>query len=329
MEFSFKNVPRFYPVSISGYHYREKGANAAQEVAFAIADGIEYVKRLAERGIEPDNVGKRLSFFFAANSNFFEEIAKFRAARRIWAQIMRERFNVKEEKAMHLRFHTQTSGAALQAQEPLLNIIRVSFQALSAVLGGTQSLHTNSYDEALALPSEESALIALRTQQIIAYETQIPEITDPLGGSYYIEKLTREIEDKIWDIINKIEELGGASKCIEKNLFQSWIEEEAYKEQKAIEKGEKKIVGVNFLRSDKTKKIKIFKVKPKGEKEEIKRIREFKRKRDKVKVKEALKKLEEKTESKENLMPYIIECVKANCTLQEISDVFVKKWGRV
>ncbi len=329
MEFSLKNVPKFYPVSVSGYHYREKGASAVQELAFTIADAIEYVKGLSERGIEPELIGRRISFFFASHNNFFEEIAKFRAARRIWATVMREKFNVKEEKAMHLRFHTQTAGSTLQAQDPMLNIIRVAYQALSAVLGGTQSLHTNSYDEALSLPTEESALIALRTQQILAYETGIPDITDPLGGSYYIEKLTREIEGKVWDLLNKIEEMGGAARCIEKGLFQKWIEENAYKEQKEIEEGNKKIVGVNVFKREEKKKIKIFKIKSKGEKEEIKRLKEFKKKRDTEKAKQALSELRDAVKENENLMKFIINCVKSGCTLGEITYEIEKIWGRV
>ncbi len=329
MEFSLKNVPEFYPVSISGYHYREKGANAVQEIAFVVADAIEYVKGLSERGIEPEVIGKRLSFFFSSSSNFFEEIAKFRAARRIWAQIMKEKFDVKDEKAMHLRFHTQTAGSTLQAQEPLLNIIRVAYQALQAVLGGTQSLHTNSFDEALSLPTEEAALIALKTQQILAYETGITEVTDPLGGSYYVEKLTREIEVKVFDLLSKIEEEGGAAKCIEKGLFQKWIEENAYREQTEIEEGKKKIVGENIFKGEEKNKIKIFKIKSRGEREEIKRIKEFKRKREKRKVEEALLELKDAMKGKENLMNPIINCVKAGCTLGEIINEMEKIWGRV
>ncbi|MEO0254853.1 MAG: methylmalonyl-CoA mutase family protein [candidate division WOR-3 bacterium] len=329
MEFSLKNVSNFYPVSVSGYHYREKGANAIQEIAFTISDAIEYVKGLVERGIDPEIIGKRITFFFSAHSNFFEEIAKFRAARRVWAQIMKEKFKVKDEKAMHLRFHTQTAGSTLQAQDPLLNIIRVSYQALSAVLGGTQSLHTNSFDEALSLPTEESALVALRTQQILAYETGIPEVTDPLGGSYYVEKLTREIEKETFKLLNEIEEKGGAAECIEKGLFQKWIEENAYKEQKEIEEGIKKIVAVNIFKKEKEEKVKIFRIKNKGEKEEIKRIREFKKKRDKSKVEEALFALREGALRGENLMNYIINCVKSKCTLGEISYELEKIWKRV
>ncbi len=329
MEFSFKNVPKFYPVSVSGYHYREKGASAVQEVAFTIADAIEYVRGLAERGVDPELALKRLSFFFASHNNFFEEIAKFRAARRVWAQIVKEKFNVKDEKAMHLRFHTQTAGSTLQAQEPMLNIIRTAYQAMAAVLGGTQSLHTNSFDEALSLPSEEAALIALRTQQILAYETGIPETVDPLGGSYYVEKLTRELEGKIFDLLKQIEEKGGAAECIERNYFQRWIEENAYKEQREVEEGKKKIVGVNVFKREKIKKIKIFKIKSKGEKEEIKKIKKFRKKRDEKGVRIALEELRTAVSENENLMKFILNCARMNCTLGEISYELEKIWGRV
>ncbi|MEN3044248.1 MAG: methylmalonyl-CoA mutase family protein [Candidatus Hydrothermales bacterium] len=329
IEFSLKNLPNFYPISVSGYHFREKGANAVQEVAFTIADAIEYVKGTMERGIDPDTIGRRITFFFSSHNNFFEEIAKFRAARRVWAIIMKEKFGAKDEKAMHMRFHTQTAGSTLQAQHPILNIIRVSFQAMAAILGGTQSLHTNSFDEALSLPTDESALIALRTQQILAYETGLAEITDPLGGSFYVEALTRKIEEEVFSLLKEIEERGGAAECVEKGLFQKWIEENAYLEQKSIDEKKKIIVGLNAFKSEKDQKIKIFKIKAKGEKEEIKRIKEFKKKRDKRLLEEKLETLREKAQGKENLMDYIIDCVKANCTLGEISYELEKIWKRV
>lgn len=277
-EFCSKNMPKWNPISISGYHIREAGSTAVQEVAFTLADAIAYVETAIKAGLDPNVFGRRLSFFFAAHNNFLEEIAKFRAARRLWAKIMKERFGVTNEKAMMLRFHTQTGGSTLTAQQPLNNIIRVTIQALAAVLGGTQSLHTNSYDEALGLPTEESVRIALRTQQIIAYESGVADTIDPLGGSYVIEALTNNIEEKAMEYIKKIDEMGGMVKAIESGYVQKEIHESAYKMQLAVEKGEEVIVGVNKfnIEEDLTQK-EVLKVNPELEEKQKMKLKKLKK----------------------------------------------------
>ena len=326
-----EKIPKWNPISISGYHIREAGSTAVQEVAFTIADGIEYVKWVMRRGVEVDKFAPRLSFFFASHNNFFEEIAKFRAARRIWAKVMRDRFGAKNPKSCMLRFHTQTGGSTLTAQQPLNNIVRVAIQALAAVIGGTQSLHTNSYDEALALPTRQSVEIALRTQQIIAYESGVADTIDPMGGSYYVEWLTDTIEEEVWKYLDKIEEIGGMTKAIEIGYVQKEIADSAYKIQMEIENGERVVVGVNrFVDEDEEINIKIMKVSEEAAKRQIERLQRFKKSRNKEKVKKALQQLQrvaEKDECNENnMVPYIYNCIKNKATLGEIvvslKDIF-------
>ncbi|ANQ53084.1 methylmalonyl-CoA mutase [Thermosipho sp. 1063] len=327
-EFCSKNMPKWNPISISGYHIREAGSTAVQEVAFTLADAIAYVETAIKAGLDPNVFGRRLSFFFAAHNNFLEEIAKFRAARRLWAKIMKERFGVTNEKAMMLRFHTQTGGSTLTAQQPLNNIIRVTLQALAAVLGGTQSLHTNSYDEALGLPTEESVRIALRTQQIIAYESGVADTIDPLGGSYVIESLTNKIEEEAMKYIEKIDAMGGMVKAIETGYVQKEIHESAYKMQLSIENGEEIIVGVNkFQIEEDLSQKEVLKVKPQLEEKQKAKLKKLKEKRDNEKVKKALLNVKKAASSDENLMPYIIEAVKSYATVGEISNALREVFG--
>jgi len=327
IEFAAKYMPKWNPISISGYHYREAGANSVQELAFTFADAIAYINEVLKRGIDIDEFAPRLSFFFNAQINFFEEIAKFRAARRIWYRIMKERFNAKNPRSMILRYHVQTAGSSLTAQEPLNNIIRTTIEALAAILGGCQSLHTNSYDEALALPTEESVLIALRTQQIIAYETDVPDTVDPLAGSYFVESLTKEIEERVWEYLERIEDMGGAVEAIKMGYFQKEIEESAYKYQLEVERGERFVVGVNiFKTSQEPQKIEIFSIPEEVQEEQREKVRRYKNNRGKGFLK-ALKTLKEKAKTSENLMPYIFECAREGATLGEISDVFREVWG--
>ncbi|MCD6158293.1 MAG: methylmalonyl-CoA mutase family protein [Euryarchaeota archaeon] len=328
-----KHVPKWNPISISGYHIREAGANAVQELAFTFANAIEYVRAVEARGIPVDKFAPRLSFFFAAHNDFLEEIAKFRAARKIWARIMREFFNAQKPESMRLRFHTQTGGSTLTAQQPENNIIRVTIQALAAVLGGTQSLHTNSYDEALSLPTEKSVRIALRTQQIIAYESGVADVVDPLAGSYYIEWLTSEIEERAMEYIYKIEDMGGAMIAIEKGYIQKEIADSAYKYQLEIEEKKRIIVGVNEFIVDEPIEIEILKVNPEVEEKQRQRLREIKQSRDQARVETVLKNLEKEAKKvvdgkKEvNLMYAILDAVKAYATLGEISDTLRDVFG--
>ncbi len=323
-----ENVPKWNPISISGYHIREAGANAVQEVAFTLADGIEYVKAVIERGMDVDKFAPRLSFFFAAHNNFLEEIAKFRAARRLWAYIMKEWFNAKNPRSMMLRFHTQTAGSTLTAQQPENNIVRVAIQALAAVLGGTQSLHTNSYDEALSLPTEKSVRIALRTQQIIAYESGVVDTVDPLGGAYYIEWLTDHIYEEALKYIEKIQKMGGMMRAIERGYIQKEIAESAYKYQKEIEEGKRIIVGVNKFQTDEPIEVEILKVDPSIREKQIERLKKLRSERDNKKVEEVLDKLRNAAENEdENLMPYIIEAHRHLATLGEVTDVLREVWG--
>ncbi|HCZ05930.1 MAG TPA: methylmalonyl-CoA mutase [Thermotogae bacterium] len=326
--FCSKNVPKWNTISISGYHMREAGATAVQEVAFTLADGIAYVEAAIEAGLDPNVFGERLSFFFAAHNDFFEEIAKFRAARRLWARIMKERFKVENPKALKLRFHTQTAGSTLTAQQPMNNLIRVTLQALAAVLGGTQSLHTNSYDEALGLPTEESVKLALRTQQIIAYESGVADTVDPLGGSYYIEYLTNMIEEEAIKYIEKIDELGGMVKAIEMGYPQREIHESAYKQQLKIENGEETVVGVNAFQEEETKEIEnILKVDPALEEKQKQRLKRLRETRDNAAVESSLMALRQAAKSGENLMPFIINAVKNKATIGEITDVLRDVFG--
>jgi len=326
-EYCSRNMPRWNTISISGYHIREAGATATQEVAFTLADGIAYVEAAIKRGLNLDEFARRLSFFFASHSNFLEEIAKFRAARRLWAKIMRERFGAQNPRSWLLRFHTQTSGSTLTAQQPHNNIVRVAFQALASVLGGTQSLHTNSFDEAYALPSEEAVRVALRTQQIIAYETGVADTIDPLAGSYYIEYLTERIEDEAMRYIDRIDSLGGAVAAIEKGYIQREIVESAYRYQKEIERKEKIVVGVNEFKTEEKTPIPILRVDPAVEKKQIERLNAIKRRRNHVKVRGVLDELRHAAEGEENLMPVILKAVKAYASLGEICGVLRDVFG--
>lgn len=326
-EYCSENMPRWNTISISGYHIREAGATATQEIAFTLANGIAYVQAAIEKGLDLDEFARRLSFFFAAQNNFLEEIAKFRAARRLWAKIMRERFKAKHPDAWRLRYHTQTSGVTLTAQQPHNNIVRVTLQALAAALGGTQSLHTNSFDEAFALPSEEAVRIALRTQQIIAYESGVADTVDPLAGSYYIEYLTSQIEEEATRYIEKIDSLGGATAAIEKGYMQREIVESAYRYQKDVESKEKIAVGVNKFTIAKEEPITILRVDPAIEERQIEKLNMIKRKRNNHEAKNALDQLHHAAEGNENLVPTVIVAVKKQATLGEICDVLKTVYG--
>ncbi len=326
--FCAKEMPKWNSISISGYHMEEAGATPVQEVAFTLADGITYVEKVLERGMDVDKFAPRLSFFFAAGNNFFEEIAKFRAARRLWAKIMKERFNAKNPRSMMLRFHVQTAGCTLTAQQPENNIVRVTLQALAAVLGGCQSLHTNSFDEALCLPTEKAVRIALRTQQIIAEESGVADVVDPLGGSYYIEWLTDRIEEEAMKYIEKIDEMGGMIKAIEKGYVQREIQKSAYEKQKAIDSGEIVVVGVNKYQIEEEIQIDLLRVDKSVVEKQIERLKKFRENRDKKKVEEALDKLRKAAEKDdENLMPYVLDAVKAKATLGEITDALREVFG--
>lgn len=326
-EWCNKNLPKWNVISISGYHIREAGANAVQELAFTFANAIEYVRSAIKAGLDVNKFGEQISFFFNSHNNFFEEIAKFRAARRIWAKIMKEKFGVTNEEAMKLRFHAQTAGSTLTAQQIDNNIIRVTIQALAAVLGGCQSLHTNSKDEALALPTEESVRIALRTQQIIAHESGVTDTVDPLAGSYFVEYLTDEIEKRVWEYIDIIESMGGAVKAIELGYIQNEISRSAYEYQMKIESKEKIIVGVNEFKSDEKQKVEIFRLNEEAIQRQIEKLKKLKVERDNDKVNASLKRLKESALLGENLMPSILECVEVYATLGEISDVLREVWG--
>lgn len=327
IEFCAREAPRWHPVSISGYHIREAGSTAAQELAFTLADGIGYVQAAVERGLDVDSFAPRLSFFFNVHSDFFEEIAKFRAARRMWAKIMRERFGAKNPRSWLLRTHAQTAGCSLTAQQPLNNVVRVAIQALAAVLGGTQSLHTNSMDETLALPSEQAVLVALRTQQIIAEETGVVNFIDPLGGSYAVEALTNQIEAEAWDYIRRIDELGGIIRAIELGFPQKEISEAAYRYQQQLEKGEKVMVGVNKYQVQEEPPIEVLRIPPEVERKQIERVRQRKAARNQAAVAAALEKVRRAAREGTNLMPPIIEAVKQEVTVGEISDVFREVFG--
>ena len=319
-DYCSEELPKWNTISISGYHIREAGATAIQEIAFTLANGISYVTAATEKGLDIDIFAPRLSFFFNAHNDLFEEVAKFRAARRLWAKIMKERFGAKDAKSMMLRFHTQTAGCTLTAQQPDNNVVRVAIQALAAVLGGTQSLHTNSRDEALSLPSQKSVRIALRTQQIIAYESGVAETVDPMAGSYYLEKLTTEIEEGAMDYINQIDKLGGAPKAIERGFIQREIQNSAYKYQKDIENKERIIVGVNQFQSEEEPMKDLLKVNPEIEKRQVEKLSKVKEKRNEEEVQKNLNQLKEIAGSEHNVMPAILDCVRSYATLGEICD---------
>lgn len=325
--FCADNVPLWNTISISGYHIREAGSTAAQEIAFTLADGIAYVDAAISVGLKVDDFAPRLSFFFNSHLNLLEEVAKFRAARRLWAKIMKERFGAKNPKSLMLRFHTQTAGSTLTAQQPEVNIVRTTIQALAAVLGGTQSLHTNSMDEALSLPTESAARIALRTQQVIAHESGVADIVDALAGSYAIEELTNKLEQKAVEYIEKIDSQGGMLKAIENGFPQREIQEAAFQYQKAVERKEEIVVGVNKFQIDENTKIPIMKVDEKIERAQIERTRAVREKRDKLKAENALIKLEESAKGDENMLPRILDCVENYVTVGEISHKLRKVWG--
>ncbi len=327
MEYGSKYVPQWNTISISGYHIREAGSTAVQELAFTLADGMEYVRWGIARGMDVDEFAPRLSFFFNAHNDFFEEIAKFRAARRIWAREMRHTFGAKNPRSWLLRFHTQTAGCSLTAQQPEINIVRVAIQALAAVLGGTQSLHTNSMDEALALPSELSVTIALRTQQIIAEESGVTNTVDPLGGSYFVEALTNRMEKQAYEYFRRIEELGGVLPAIEKGFFQSEIADAAYRYQREIDEGIRKIVGVNAYVDNKPITIPILEMDPNGYDRQVARLQEVRRTRDNARVGQALDRLRIACLGTENTMPYILDAVRAYATLGEIVAVMKEAFG--
>ncbi len=328
IEFTSKYVPRFHPVSISGYHIREAGATAVQELAFTLADGIGYVQACVDRGLDVDSFAPRLSFFFDIHNDFFEEIAKLRAARRIWARVMKERFGAKKPESMRLRTHTQTAGVSATAQQPLNNIARVAIQALAAVLGGAQSLHTNSYDETWALPAEEAATVALRTQQIIAEETGGPLVIDPLGGSYYVEWLTDRMEEAAWAYIKKIDELGGIIRAIDLGYPQQEIADAAYRYQLMEDRSEKVVVGVNRYVMAEEKPIRYLRIDEAVELEQIERVRQRKASRDQSRVEKRLKRIAEACRNGRNLMPVLVDAVKEYVSLGEISDVYRQVLGQ-
>jgi len=325
-EYGYKYVPRWNTISISGYHIREAGSTAVQELAFTLGDGIEYVKWAMKRGLKIDDFAPRLSFFFNAHNNFFEEIAKYRAARRIWAKELKK-LGAKKSRSLLMRFHTQTAGCSLTAQQPEINIVRVTLQALEAVLGGTQSLHTNSMDEALALPSEKAVRIALRTQQIIAEESGVTDTVDPLGGSYYIEWLTNKMEEETYRYFDKVERLGGVIPAIEKGFFQREIAESAYRYQREVDENKRTIVGVNKYKIDEDLSIPILKMDEKGEERQINRLKKLRKERDQSKVDKNLSKLRRAAKGNENLMPYIIDCVHSYATLGETCDILREVFG--
>jgi len=325
--FCKEKVPQWNTISISGYHMREAGSSAVQEVAFTLADGITYVAAAIKAGLDVDAFASRLSFFFNCHNNFLEEIAKFRAARRLWARIMKERFSAKNPSSMMMRFHTQTAGCTLTAQQPFNNIVRVAYQALAAVLGGTQSLHTNSFDEALALPTEEAVRVALRTQQIVASETNVADTIDPLAGSYMIESLTSQIEDGAKKYIDKIDELGGVIKAIETGYIQNEIQNSAYQYQKDVEKGEQVVVGLNKFTVEEKPLGNLLRVDPEKERFQKEKLAKVKAERDNSAVQEALKKLQAAAQGSDNLLPLTLEAVKAYATLGEIADVLRGVFG--
>jgi len=322
-----KEVPEWNTISISGYHMREAGCTAVQEVAFTLSDGMTYVQAALDAGLDIDRFAPRLSFFFASFSNFLEEVAKFRAARRMWARIMREHFGAKSAKSWMLRFHTQTAGSSLTAQQPENNIVRTALQALSAVLGGTQSLHTNSFDEALALPTEQSARIALRTQQIIAYESGVANTVDPLAGSYFVESLTNEIEKRAWDYLDKIKAMGGMLKAIERGYVQQEIQNASYDFQQSVESQQQVIVGVNKFRLEQETPVPLQRIDEALEKKQVERTRALRERRDKGPWSAALKQIDDAARGGANLMPLIISAVENYATVGEISDTLRKVFG--
>src|SRR5579871_6410729 len=327
IEYSTQRVPRFNPISISGYHIREAGSTAVQELAFTLRDGIEYVDWALERGLPVDSFAPRLSFFFNAHNDFFEEIAKYRAARKIWAEVMRNRYGASDEKSWKLRTHAQTAGCSLTWQQPQNNIVRTALQALAAVLGGTQSLHTNSLDEAYALPSEHAVTIALRTQQVIAYESGVPNVPDPLGGSYFVESLTAEMEKRASDYIRRIDEMGGMIPAIERGFPQTEIANASYEYQHTIETGQQKIVGVNAFVEENEPPIEILQIDESSQQHQLEKLKNLKSRRSNETVSNTLDALKRAAQGRENTMPYILDAVRAYATLGEICDAFRDVFG--
>ena len=326
-KFCADQVPQWNTISISGYHMSEAGATAAQELAFTLANGIAYVNAALEAGLQIDDFGPRLSFFFVSQNNFFEEIAKFRAARRMWARIMRERFGAKSPRSWSLRFHTQTAGVSLTAQQVEINIVRTTVQALAAVLGGTQSLHTNSMDEALSLPTDKAVTIALRTQQILAAENGVADTVDPLAGSYYVESLTTKVEEQATEYLNTIDDMGGALVAIERGYIQRQIQESAYRYHQQVESGERTIVGVNKFTSDESAQPQILRIDPEAKRLQLKRLADVKQQRDAKEVQRRLQRVEAVARTDENIMPSLIDAVESNVTLGEICDTLRGVWG--
>ena len=322
-----RELPEWNTISVSGYHIREAGSTAVQELAFTLADAVTYVEAAREAGLEVDSFAPRLSFFFNSHNNFLEEVAKFRAARRLWARIMKEKFGARDPRSQMLRFHTQTAGSTLTAQQPDVNMVRTTLQALAAVLGGTQSLHTNSKDEALGLPTEEAALLALRTQQIIAHESGIPNTADPLGGSYFLESLTREVETRAQHYIDRIAEMGGMLRAIETGFVQKEIQQAAFQHQKAVESGRQVVVGVNRFQRDEENPYPALRVDPALEAAQVERLRQLRAKRNAGQVQAALGKVEEAARGTENLLPPLLAAVEAYATVGEISDTLRGVFG--
>jgi methylmalonyl-CoA mutase N-terminal domain/subunit len=327
IEWCAAELPRMHPVSISGYHIREAGSTAAQELAFTLADGFAYVEAALERGLDVDEFAPRLSFFFNAHIDFFEEIAKYRAARRIWARELRDRYGAKNPRSWLMRFHTQTAGVSLTAQQPHVNIVRTAIEALAAVLGGTQSLHTNSFDEALALPTEEAVLLALRTQQVIAHETGVARTTDPLGGSYYLEELTTRLEQEAYDYFRQIDELGGVIAAIRDNFFQREIAEASFRYQAEVEAEERIVVGVNHYELEDDEPIPILRIDPELEREQVERVRSLRARRDTVRVEATLADLKRAAAGDRNLMEPIVAAAKAYVTMGEMCEALREVWG--
>ncbi len=328
VEFCAREMPLWHPISISGYHIREAGSTAAQELAFTLANGFTYVEWALARGLDVDEFAPRLSFFFNAHLDFFEEIAKYRAARRIWARELRDRYGARDERSLLLRFHTQTAGVSLTAQQPEVNIVRTAIEALAAVLGGTQSLHTNSFDEALALPTEEAVRLALRTQQVIAHETGVVNTIDPLGGSYYLEHLTNELERQAYDYFRRIDELGGVLAAIEQNFFQREIADASFRYQSEVERGERVVVGVNRYQLEEERPIPILRIDPALERKQVERVRSLRAARDTAAVEARLAALRDAAARDDvNLMPLIIDAARDRVTMGEMCDALRQVWG--
>ncbi|HEX7255655.1 MAG TPA: methylmalonyl-CoA mutase family protein [Gaiellaceae bacterium] len=327
VEFCSREMPKWHPISISGYHIREAGSNAVQELAFTLMNGFTYVEAAMERGLDVDDFAPRLSFFFNAHLDFFEEIAKYRAARRIWAKEMRERYGAKNPRSWLMRFHTQTAGVSLTAQQPQVNIVRTALEALSAVLGGTQSLHTNSYDEALALPTEDAVRLALRTQQVIAHETGVVNTIDPLGGSYFVEDLTNRLEAEAYEYFERIRALGGVVPAIKENFFQREIADASFRYQSEVEAKQRIIVGVNRYQQQEDGEIEILRIDPALEDEQIARVQALRARRDSAAAESALRRLKQGAEGDENLMPLIVDAARAYVTMGEMCDALREVWG--